>query len=325
MTLLLAVRGFRNQDDLPIQAVVQGHRRLGAATLAVTAALVLLGLAPSAGTAGNGPRVSVISDSIMTAVTWGNDPAMAALSQGLDLQIDAAVCRRLNGQSCEFNNAYAPTTLSVINGWASQLGSIVVIVDGYNDLPDQFPADVELTLDTLRNDGVQRVLWVNLHEVRPEYAAKNAVLAAAARRHPELRVLDWNAYSSPHPDWYQTDYIHLRPAGGVAIATWLRQAIANAFVPVAPPDPALVVDPTQKLLLRLGHHVERALRGGGGTAPLHWSTTDATLEQTGLHLLANGSLVGRPKHAGIFDVPLKLTDADGSTAGVRVTLVVKPR
>ena len=309
---------------MPIQAVVQGYRHLRAATLAVTVAIVLLGLAPAAGSAGNESRVSVISDSVLTAVTWGNDPALAALSQGLDLQIDAAVCRRLNGQSCEFDNAYAPTTLSVINGWASQLGSIVVIVDGYNDLPDQFAGDVELTLDTLRNDGVQRVLWVNLHEVRPEYAAKNAVLAAAAKRHPELRVLDWNAYSSPHPDWYQTDYIHLRPAGGVAIATWLRDAIANAFVPVAAPDPALVVDPTQKLLVRVGRHVVRALHGGGGTAPLHWSATNATLRRTGLHLLANGSLVGRPTHAGTFDVPLKLTDADGSTAGVQVTLVVKP-
>src|SRR3989442_696837 len=83
----------------------------------------------------------------------------------------------------------APPTLSVINGWATQLGPVVVIVDGYNDLPDQFAGDVELTLNTLRNDRVQHVLWVNLHEVRPEYAAKNAVLAAAAKRHPELRVL----------------------------------------------------------------------------------------------------------------------------------------
>ena len=72
----------------------------------------------------------------------------------------------------------------MINGWAYRLGSVVVIVDGYNDLPDHFAGDVELTLDTLRNLGVQHVLWVNLHEVRPEYVAKNAVLQAAARHHP---------------------------------------------------------------------------------------------------------------------------------------------
>ena len=42
-------------------------------------------------------------------------------------------------------------------------------------------------------------------------------------------------------------------------------------------------------------------------------------------LLASGKLTGRPTHAGTFRAPLKLTDADGSSATVVVTLVVKPR
>jgi hypothetical protein len=304
---------------------MHGIRRLRAVTFAVTAAVALIALVPiAAGTETASPRVTVISDSILTAVTWGNDPALSTLSQGLDLQIDAAVCRRLNGQSCQFNNAYAPTTLSVINGWSTVLGSVVVIVDGYNDLPDQFPGDVELTLNTLRNDGVQHVLWLNLHEVRPEYAAKNAVLAAAAKHHPELRVLDWNAYSSPHGDWYQTDFIHLRPAGGVAIAAFIRNAIGDAFAP-PPPDPALVVKVRQKLATRVGARFTRALSAAGGTAPLRWSATNGALRRAGIHLLATGKLTGRPRHAGTYTVPLKLSDADGSSAAVVVTLVVKPR
>jgi hypothetical protein len=147
------------------------------------------------------------------------------------MQIDAGVCRRLNGESCEFGGSHVPTTLSVINSWSSQLGPIVVIVDGYNDLPANFPGDVELTLNTLRAYGVQHVLWLNLHDTRPEFTAKNAVLSAAARHHQELRVLDWNSFSSPHLEWYQTDWIHLRPEGGVAIATWIRQAIADTLSP----------------------------------------------------------------------------------------------
>jgi hypothetical protein len=303
--------------------------RRRAVTFAVAAAIALIALVPvSAATQTASPHVSVISDSVLTAVTWGNDTAMATLEQGLDLQIDAAVCRRLNGQSCEFDNAYAPTTLSVINGWATQLGSVVVIVDGYNDLPDQFAGDVELTLDTLRNDGVQHVLWVNLHEVRPEYAAKNAVLASAVKNHPELRVLDWNTYSSTHPDWYQTDFIHLRPAGGVAIAGFIRQAIADTFAPPPPPpppDPALVVAASQTLAARVGARLDRWLTAAGGTAPLRWSATNTALRGTGLHLLASGKLTGRATHAGTFTVPLKLSDANGSSAAVIVTLVVKPR
>ena len=268
--------------------------------------------------------MTVISDSVLTAVTWSNSTAMAALSDGLDMEIDAGVCRRLNGESCQFNGSEVPTTLAVINGWAYQLGSVVVIVDGYNDLPDHFAGDVELTLDSLRNLGVQHVLWVNLHAVRPEYVAKNAILEAAARQHPELNVLDWNSYSAGHPEWYQNDFIHLVPAGGVAIATWIHQAIIAALSPPpAPTEPALVV-PAQNIVARVGVRFDRRLRAGGGTAPLHWATRFASLHRAGLHLLAGGVLTGKPRHPGTFVLPLQVTDAHGSTAAVTVKFTVKP-
>jgi len=92
---------------------------------ALTAALAFPGLLPSAsGAASSPPRVSVISDSILTSVTWAKDGvALTDLSNGLDLEIDAGVGRRLNGQSAEFNGGYVTTTLQVINGWINQLGS----------------------------------------------------------------------------------------------------------------------------------------------------------------------------------------------------------
>jgi hypothetical protein len=304
-------------------------RRLTAATVALLAALALPALFQAdPGAASPTPRVSVISDSILTAVTWADGPAQADLSGGLDLQIDAGVCRRLNGESCEFNGTHVPTTLDVINSWANQLGSIVVIVDGYNDLPDHFAGDVELTLDTLRDHSVQHVLWVNLHAVQPEYAAKNAVLVAAAKRHPELRVLDWNGYAADHPEWFQTDFIHLRPAGGVAIATWIHQAIADTLSPPPPPPPApatAMVIPVRTMVARAGVRFDRYLRAGGGTAPLRWRTTGAALRKARLHLLARGELTGRPTHASSFALPLEVTDADGSTAHVTVRFTVKPR
>ena len=301
-------------------------RRLLLPVTVLLAALALPGLLPAAsGAAASPPRVSVISDSILTSVTWAKDGVgLAALSSGLDLQIDAGVGRRLNGQSAEFEGAYTPTTLSVISGWINQLGSIVVIVDGYNDLPDNFAGDVELTLDTLRNHGVQHVLWVNLHEVRPEFAAKNAVVAAAARRHPELRVLNWNTYSAGHPEWYQNDFIHLMPAGGVAIATFIRQAIADVLnpPPPPPPDPALVVAGRQVIRGHVGVRVDRHLHAAGGTAPLRWHTRGGSLRNARLHLLANGELRGTPAHAGTFVLPIDVTDARGSVAHLSLVLTV---
>ena len=185
-----------------------------------------------------------------------------------------------------------------------------MIVDGYNDVPASFASDVELTLDTLRNDGVQHVLWVNLHEIRPEYAQKNAVLAAAALHHPELRVLDWNAYSSGHPEWYQTDYIHLVPAGGVAIAAWhpsgdpgRARTGTPAAAAAAAEAAAADVDPRRQgerdaRRRASGRRVDRRLKAAGGVGTLRWSTVGRSLRHAKLHLLAHGELRGRPTRAG---------------------------
>jgi hypothetical protein len=285
-----------------------------------------------AGAAGAAPHVTIVSDSVLTAVTWGNAAAQAVLEQNLDVQIDAGVCRRLNGQSCEFAGTHVPTALDVVNGWRTTLGPVVVIVDGYNDVPTSFAYDVELTLDTLRDDGVQHVLWVNLHEVRSEYAQKNAVLAAAALHHPELRVLDWNAYSGTHPDWYQTDYIHLVPAGGVAIAAFIHQAILDALAPVAapaqPPTPrrtTLVIKGKHTLVGRVGARVDRRLRAAGGVGPLRWLATGRGLRQAKLHLLTHGELRGRPSRPGTHWLNLEVVDAKGSTARVTIRFTVRPR
>src|SRR3954453_2191000 len=123
-----------------------------------TLAALLACTALPAGAAGAAPHVTIGSDSVLTAVTWGNAAAQAALDQNLDVQVDAGVCRRLNVQSCQFNGTYVPTPLDVINGWRAPPGPGGVFVDGYNALPASFAPAVELTLDTLRNDGVQHVL-----------------------------------------------------------------------------------------------------------------------------------------------------------------------
>jgi hypothetical protein len=204
-----------------------------------------------------------------------------------------------------------------------------VIVDGYNDIPASFAADVELTLDTLRNDGVQHVLWLNLHAVRPEYAQKNAVLAAAALHHPELRVLDWNAYSSGHPEWYQTDYIHLVPAGGVAIAGFIHQAILDALAPpAATPQPKLrplVVKVKRAFVGRVGARFDRRLSASGGAGTLRWLATGRGLRQAKLHLLPGGVLRGRPTRVGTHWLTLEVVDSKGATAHVTIRFTVRPR
>jgi hypothetical protein len=296
---------------------------------AILTALLACTMLPAGAAGAAAPRVTIVSDSVLTAVTWGNAPAQATLEQNLDVQLDAGVCRRLNVQSCEFNGGYVPTTLDVLYGWRTTLGPVVVIVDGYNDVPASFASDVELTLDTLRNDGVQHVLWLNLHAVRPEYAQKNDVLAAAALHHPELRVLDWNTYSSAHPEWYQTDYIHLVPAGGVAVAAYIHQAILDALAPPAaapqPKAPSLVVKVKRQLLGRVGTRFDRKLKASGGVGTLRWLASGRALRQSKLHLLSGGVLRGRPTRPGTHWLSLEVVDSSGATAHATIRFTVRPR
>jgi len=102
---------------------------------AILVALLACTVLPAGAAGAAAPHVTIVSDSVLTAVAWGNAPAQATLEQNLDVQLDAGVCRRLNVQSCEFNGGYVPTTLDVLYGWRTSLGPVVVIVDGYNDIP----------------------------------------------------------------------------------------------------------------------------------------------------------------------------------------------
>ena len=60
----------------------------------VVAALALIGTSA----ASDPPQVTVIGDSVLTAVEWNNTP-LSLLEQGLDVQLDIGVCRTLEGSA----------------------------------------------------------------------------------------------------------------------------------------------------------------------------------------------------------------------------------
>lgn len=87
--------------------------------------------APAASTAA-GPRVTVIGDSILTAVLWNSAP-LSILTAGYDVRMDVGICRTLTGTSCPFDGERVPTVLDVVHADGSGLGPTVVVEAGYND------------------------------------------------------------------------------------------------------------------------------------------------------------------------------------------------
>jgi hypothetical protein len=104
---------------------------------------------------------------------------------------------------------------------AGTLGNVLVVELGTNG--SVTPSDFDAMMAAAA--GVKRVVFVNVDVPRSWEAGDNAVLAAGVARYPGVAVLaDWNALSSPHPEWFTADQVHLQPAGAAALANLIAQS-----------------------------------------------------------------------------------------------------
>ncbi len=103
---------------------------------------------------------------------------------------------------------------------AGTLGSVLVVELGTNGSVTSSDFDAMMQAAA----GAERVVFVNVNVPRPWEAPDNAVLAAGVARYPGVAVLaDWNAESTPHPEWFTEDQVHLQPAGAQALAALVAE------------------------------------------------------------------------------------------------------
>lgn len=276
--------------------------------LVLTSLLAAVALVAASGGAAAEPRVTVISDSVLTSVLWYPDN-LAILDQGVDLDMQVAVCRRLAGTSCAFEGVTPPTLLDLLPT-LSDLGATVVVEMGYNDDPASFAANVEETVARLTARGVTHIVWPTLHVSRSEFAAMNQVLVEAMIAHPQLALVDWDGYAQGHGDWFRTDNLHLLPAGGTGIATLLHEALAEPLA-LAPQATLPAAQRGRRYQARLGD------AGAGGS----WQIVSGRLPQ-GLHLAASGVVSGRPLQAGSVRTELLFRSAGFQLAPQQVEIRV---
>jgi hypothetical protein len=179
----------------------------------------------------SGPvRATMIGDSVASGISESPD-AQQELQRGIHTFLDLKACRRLAGESCTFDGVQPPTALDVVESRGDRLGSVLVVDVGYNDETADYAANIEKVINEAKAHGVDRFVWVTLreHDPAPEtYAATNDAIRAAAARHPEIKVADWNAYSQNKPaTWFGGDGLHLSPEGATGLARLLRPYIAG--------------------------------------------------------------------------------------------------
>ncbi len=88
------------------------------------------------------------------------------------------------------------------------------------------------------------VVFVNLKEPRSWEAHDNSVLADAAKRYPNVVVVDWHDASDHHAEYFWDDGIHLRPVGAAAYARLVAAALAPVPRASASPVPSGSVAPS---------------------------------------------------------------------------------
>ena len=109
---------------------------------------------------------------------------------------------------------------------AGQVGPAVVLQSGTNGSMDPVALDGLLT----RLAG-RRVVILNVHVPRPWQNADNATLAAAARTHANVILIDWNAAAAAHPEWFWGDGTHLRPGGAARYTALIQGALGAQKAP----------------------------------------------------------------------------------------------
>jgi len=168
----------------------------------------------AAATAGSSPPTS-ISTSAPVAPVAG---PVTAIGDSIMLDVQPELAADLPGVSVDGQvSRQFQAGIGVVQAdrAAGTLGRVLVVELGTNG--PIAPSDVDALLQAAQ--GVQRVVFVNVNVPRDWAVGDNAVLAAAVARHPGVAVLaDWYTLSSPHPEWFTSDQVHLNPAGAAALA-----------------------------------------------------------------------------------------------------------
>jgi len=280
--------------------------------VALIGAVAGLAAGSAPGNVPGGPRVTIIGDSVATGMLWHPD-AIAVLERGLNVDWQVAVCRRVTGVSCPFEGETVPSLVDLVPTLGT-VSPIVVVEMGYNDFESTFAAGIDASVQVLLAHGAQHILWLTLRAVRHPYVRMNEMLSAAAKRYPQLELVDWNRYSRSHPDWFQGDGEHLVESGGVAMATLMHLAVDEVTDPLRLVPPAAVP-------ASVGRIFSLRFQATGGEPPYRFSLVGSP--PRGLHLLADGSLSGTPRSRQRVAVLVRVTDTEGQTAAMRVVLAVR--
>ncbi len=159
-----------------------------------------------------------VTDLTLGPITAVGDSVMLGDSALLEavfpkITVDAAVARQSGAVFARIRQRIS----------ADRLAPTVIIHTGTNGVI--VPEDLEQTLKAIGPERV--VVLVNTHVPRSWQDDSNRVLAAAAARHPNVRLVDWNALSDGKRQYFASDYVHLNKTGGRVYTSAIADALGG--------------------------------------------------------------------------------------------------
>jgi hypothetical protein len=288
----------------------------GFTALAVALAAVICVCSSSARTP-SVPMFTLFGDSVADAMQLDNS-AVGILKAGDVVNFQVAPCRRLEGAGCPYQGSLPASAVQVIIALGSKVGPNVVMDIGYNDFETQYAGNITDALAAMKAVGVKHVWWVTLRASRHPYITMNANIATAAAETSWMSVIDWNAYSRNHTEWFQSDGVHLLHTGAIAMATLIHQSLVAAGAS-APP---VKIATTNLPAAHRDRPYRTRLRTLSGTAPFGWTLLERA--PRGIHLLVNGTVDGTPTaKPGRYAFNVEVRDAAGFLATRRLTLRIE--
>jgi hypothetical protein len=198
------------------------------------------------------PRVTMITDSVGGVLFWANSER-DELAEGLDFHLETKTCRKLVSPGCAAYDEVPPSALETIQKLGTDLGRLVVIDVGYNDFAEGYDKGLDIIMGALAAVGVERVVWVTLHD----RAGIDEQIRAAPARWPQLVVADWAPVAASDPSWF-VDGAHMNELGSRAFVKFLRPVVLEACGDACVPPEALatMLAPTVR-----GHEATLRWRG----------------------------------------------------------------
>ena len=180
----------------------------------------------------------LIGDSTMAALRWFEDGSKSLT--GFNYTLDVESCRRIAEWSCYGREYRTPSNVLTALGDYKKPVDLVVLMAGYDSSVRKIADEYTKLFSLIRTKNIPIVVLTYKESLRfpapgsrgkkSVYADFNETLREAVKADTSglISLAEWNAYSAGQTSWFESDGIHLKMKGALALGAFISTSVASA-------------------------------------------------------------------------------------------------